>query len=466
MTKDTMNFGMVVANAIGKAVREHGGRAFLVGGCVRDRILYGPDHISPDIDIEVFGIEKGELGEILKPFGVNYVGKSFGVFKLTAFNIDVSIPRRERKTGESHTSFEIMLDPNMSIEEAAKRRDFTINAIYLELTDGEPIVHDPYGGQVYARRRVIKHTSGKFVEDPLRVLRAMQFAARFDFSVDTDTILLCRHLSINHIPRERIFDEFKKLILYGKNIKRGLQFLQDCEWIRFFPELELMVGVEQSPKWHSEGDVWKHTLLCMNEYAKIRGDIESYYDRLVVGLAVLCHDMGKPYATTVDEDGHIHHYGHEAMGGEPARRFLERLTNSPNLIEDVVSLVVNHHRVAQLYPNGSKRAIRRLANDISRIDRLLYVTLADQNGRIPHRDEGNKMVLWMAEKAKKMEIEKSRPEPLIMGRHLIQLGLKPSKLFGLMLRDCYEAQLDGKFSTECGGMVYAQSLLNTERYRK
>ena len=446
-------------------IKAAGGKPYLVGGCVRDIVINGPRYTPKDIDIEVFGITEEKLREALDDYSVSFVGQSFGVFKIHKWNIDISIPRREIKTGDKHTDFEVELCPDISIKEAASRRDFTMNAMYMDINKGL-VIADPFGGQKDIKNKVIRHTSEKFAEDPLRVLRAMQFAARLDFDVAPETIVLCSNLSMNDIPKERVFEEFSKLLLRGHKISKGLKFLRDCQWTRFFPEFMMLMGSEQSPEWHAEGDVWNHTLLCMDEYSWDnfeRGICSSRmpdeYEDLVVGLAVLCHDFGKPYATTY-EDGKIHHYGHEKMGEEPTRKFLSSITNRTKLIDDVVVLVNNHHRPAQLYPFGSDRSMRRLARDVERIDRLVRVVKADLKGRKPPHQRADELVEWILDKAKKLKIEDCRPDPIMMGRHLIALGLKPSKDFGYILKGCYEAQLNEEFVTEAGGLVWLKSLLN------
>ena len=446
-------------------IKAAGGKPYLVGGCVRDIVINGPRFTPKDIDIEVFGITEEKLKEALDDYSISFVGQSFGVFKIHKWNIDISIPRRETKTGDKHTDFEIELCPDISIKEAASRRDFTMNAMYMDIDKGL-VITDPFGGQKDIKNKVIRHTSEKFGEDPLRVLRAMQFAARLDFDVAPETIALCSNLSMDDIPKERVFEEFSKLILRGHKISKGLKFLRDCQWTRFFPEFMMLMGSEQSPEWHAEGDVWNHTLMCMDEFAWDlfeRGldssRIPDDYEDLVVGLAVLCHDFGKPYATTY-VDGKIHHYGHEKMGAEPTLRFLFSLTNQGKLVSDAVTLVENHHRPAQLYPFGSNRAMRKLARDVERIDRLVRVVKADLKGRKPPHKRANELVEWILDKAKNLKVEDCRPDPIIMGRHLIRLGLKPSKDFGYILKGCYEAQLNEEFVTEAGGMIWLKNLLN------
>ncbi|MDY6069364.1 MAG: polynucleotide adenylyltransferase, partial [Opitutales bacterium] len=240
-----------------------GGRAYYVGGCVRDSIL---GVHSKDTDVEIFGLSPEQIEKVLsKKFHFEAVGKSFGVWILKGLDIDVSMPRKERKNGLGHKSFEIIGDPNLSPKEACSRRDFTINAMLRDILSGEII--DPFDGQKDIEKKIIRHTSDKFAEDPLRVLRAMQFAARFNFDVAPKTVGLCSNIPMENLPKERVFQEFKKLILKGKKISKGLAFLRDCNWVKYFPELSAMVGCPQDPIWHPEGDVYTHTMLCMDSFA-------------------------------------------------------------------------------------------------------------------------------------------------------------------------------------------------------
>ena len=245
---------------IAKLVAEAGGRAFCVGGCVRDALLGVP---SKDVDIEVYGLGVAALRDLLQSrYKVDLVGESFGVFKLHGFDIDVALPRRETKLGEGHKGFDIQAAPNLSYEDATSRRDFTINALMYDPLTGELI--DCWGGVEDLRNGIIRHVSEHFVEDPLRVLRAMQFAARYDFEVAQETVELCRRIKPEGLPRERLAGEWEKLLLKGKAISRGMNFLKDCGWIQYYPEIVPLIGCRQDPKWHPEGDVWAHTLLALD----------------------------------------------------------------------------------------------------------------------------------------------------------------------------------------------------------
>jgi tRNA nucleotidyltransferase (CCA-adding enzyme) len=435
-------------------IRNAGGRPLLVGGCVRDALL---QHEIKDVDVEVYALKPGELmAAVSAEFQIESVGVSFGVLKVHDLPIDISIPRRESKRGLGHKGFEIHSSPTMSPTEAASRRDFTINAIALDTATQEVI--DPFNGERDLREKVLRHTSEKFAEDPLRVLRGMQFAARFDFAVAPETVTLCRTIEPEGLPRERIFTEWEKLILLGVRPSRGLEFLRDCGWIRYFPELDALIGCEQNPEWHPEGDVWIHTSHCMDAFAAERtGDA---HEDLIVGLAVLCHDFGKP-ATTRFEEGKLRSYGHEAAGEGPTRSFLSRITNQTDLIESVVVLVRDHMRPDELYGAGAgDNAVRRLAHRVKRIDRLVRVARADRLGRPPLQGADFPAGDWLLERARAHEIEKGAPKPLVLGRHLIQLGLAPGKQFGELLEKCYQAQLDSKFSTVEEGIRFAKELVD------
>ena len=441
---------------IAKLINDAGGRALLVGGCVRDSLLNIP---AKDVDIEVYGLRADEIEQTLqRKFRLNTVGRSFGVFIVKGFNIDIALPRRESKVGPRHTDFVVEGDPLMSHEEAASRRDFTVNAISFDLLTEELI--DPCQGANDLKTGYLRHVSDAFGEDPLRVLRGMQFVARFNLEAAPETLELCRTLTPEHLPPERLWDEWKKLILKGIHISKGLHFLQACGWLRYFPELEALVGCEQDPIWHPEGDVWTHTCHCMDAFARNR--IDQEWENLVVGLAVLCHDMGKPVSTFVDSDtGRIRSPQHDIRGVPIARVFLERMTRQKKIFEEVLPLVEYHMRPLDLYKNqAGDNALRRLATRVKRVDRLVRVTHADKSGRPPlpigNFPEGE----WLLKKATELAIRDSAPKALILGRHLIELGLEPGPHFNKLLKRCYEAQLEGEFTDIESGRTYLKSILS------
>lgn len=438
-----------------RVIADAGGRAFAVGGCVRDAAL---GLAATDFDLEVYGVEPLRLEALLaRHFAIDLVGRSFGVLKIKGLPIDVALPRRESKAGLGHRAFEVLSDPRMSTEEAQSRRDFTINAIYLDPLTGEVIDH--YGGLRDLAARVLRHTSEKFSEDPLRVLRGMQFAARFDLTVAPETVALCRTIEPEGLAAERLWEEWKKLVLSGVRPSRGLGFLRDAGWVRHVPELEALIGCAQDPRWHPEGDVWTHTLLCMDAFAAER--IGDPWEDLVVGFAVLCHDLGKPATTEVEGD-RIRSLGHEAAGEAPTRRFLGRLTNQRELADHVVPLVVEHLQPALLFAAGAgDAAIRRLARRVERIDRLVRVARADHLGRGQPEPAGSRAFPagdWLLARAAALDVKAAAPRPLVQGRHLIEIGLEPGPHFKALLDECFEAQLAGRIRSVEEGKALAREL--------
>lgn len=437
---------------VAESVKRAGGRALLVGGCVRDELLGG----SPkDFDIECFGISPADLQRVLSEhFELDLVGVSFGVIKLKHLDIDVAIPRRETKLGLGHRAFEMEYEPTLTIDEASARRDFTINAIYLDPLTNEII--DPWNGRSDLEHKTLRHVSSHFVEDPLRVLRGMQFVARFDLTAAPETIEICRAMTPENLARERLFEEWAKLLTKGIKISNGLNFLREVGWVKYYPELERLIGCEQDPAWHPEGDVWNHTLCCLDAFAANRSG--DYNEDLIVGLAVVCHDFGKPACTSYDPvKKRIRSLGHDEAGLEPTLSFLKRLTNDERILKEVPPLVRLHMRPFAMWrDHSSDSAIRRLAVKVVRIDRLIRVAAADDEGRPPYPSEPEPLK-WLAAEAERLRVADSVPKPIVQGRDLIALGMKPGVGFGKILKAAYEAQLDGKFNDLEGGIRYVQS---------
>ncbi|MEL7059342.1 MAG: HD domain-containing protein [Acidobacteriota bacterium] len=434
-------------------VRRAGGRLLVVGGSIRDGLLGRP---VEDLDLEVYGLEPTRLEAVLaRRFELDRVGQSFGVLKLRGLPIDVALPRRESKRGLGHRGFEIHSDPNLPFAEAARRRDFTINALGLDPRSGE--VLDAHGGRRDLRRGVLRHVSEAFAEDPLRVLRAMQFAARLCFEVANETIDRCRTIDIEGLASERIFEEWRKLVLAGREISRGLDVLRRTRWLRYFPELAALVDCPQDPTWHPEGDVWRHTLHVMDAFAARR--LGEPREDLIVGLACLCHDLGKP-ATTRFADGRWRSPGHEADGDMPTRRFLGRMTSERRLIDSVVPLVREHLKPFQLFDAAAgPAAIRRLARRVGRIDRLARVARADHAGRPPLPAEPFPAVDWLEARAAELALEAQAPKPIVLGRHLLEMGFAPGPALGRALAALFERQLDGVFEDLDGGRQEARRLM-------
>ena len=438
-------------------LRDAGGRPFLVGGCVRDALLQVP---VLDVDIEVYGLGTRQIEATLrKEFGIITVGAAFGVTKLKDFPVDVSVPRRENRTGAKHTDFDVQADPTMTPKDAAERRDFTLNAIMWNPFTGEVV--DPWGGVADLQARRLRHVSAKFAEDPLRVLRAMQFAARFEFTVAPETVALCASLSQADLPPERLMEEWTKLILRGVKPSVGLNFLRDCGWSKFYPELHAMIGVPQDPEWHPEGCVWTHTGLCLDAFAKAR--VGERDEDLIVGLSVLLHDIGK--ATTTKKEPHDnrwHAYGHEEASFNLAPNFLSQITREVKLIESILPLVRWHAQPWELFrAKAGDAAVRRLANKVVRIDRLVRVDEADRKGRgAKSTAEPSPQGIWLTERAAALHLQDSAPKKIVLGRHLIAMGHKPAGWFSQVLDEAFEAQLDGVFGDEAGGLAWLKDRMD------
>ena len=437
-----------------RAAAERGGCVRVVGGAVRDALL---DRSFEEFDLEAFGLGPDDLDRMLADLGlrVDRVGRAFSVLKLRGIPVDIALPRREVSFGAGHRDFLVDADPHMSVEDAAARRDYTINAISYEPLAGR--VDDPLGGRDDLKRRRLRHASHRFPEDPLRVLRGMQLVARLGLEADPDTIRLSSGIGWRELSVERVFEEWRKLLVLGVEIGGGLRFLQATGWIAAYPELQATVGCEQDPEWHPEGDVWTHTGHVLDAFAAERlGEAE---EDLIVGLACLCHDLGKP-ATTRFVDGRLRSRGHEAAGEAPTRSFLARLTNRRGLVDDVVRLVVDHLKPRQLYQGGAgDAAVRRLAHRVKRIDRLVRLARADARGRPPLPPADCEDCDWLLARAEALRIKDQAPRRLVLGRDLIDRGLTPGPEIGDLVDRCYQAQLDGAFEGRTAGLRFLDSLL-------
>ena len=436
--------------SLATTVRDEGGRALLVGGCVRDELM-GTQ--PKDWDVEIYGIEPQRLRELLEPFGpVNVVGEAFTVYKLGA-HLDVSLPRRERKTGRGHRGFFIEGDPEMSFVEAASRRDFTINAILQDPLTGEII--DPCKGRDDLERGIIRAVSpDTFSEDSLRVLRAAQFAARFEFRVEPETASLCRAIDLSDLPSERVWGEMEKLLLRAERPSIGLGWLNALGAVdQLFPEIKALIEVPQDPEWHPEGDVFVHTRLVVDRAHELIADL-PYAKQVTVMLAALAHDFGKP-ATTEFIDGRLRSRGHEEAGVEPTVSFLDRLNlhtlDGYDVRAQVVALVRDHLKPGEYFKKRAEvgdGAFRRLARKCE-LDLLYRVAKADSLGRnadwVPREQwYGAEAQEWFSERARELEVESKAPAPILLGRHLLELGLEPGPRIGEITRAVYEMQLDGR----------------------
>jgi tRNA nucleotidyltransferase (CCA-adding enzyme) len=440
----------------------------LVGGCVRDELM---GKQPKDWDLEAYGLDAARVREILDQFGsVNVVGESFTVYKLGS-DLDVSIPRRERKSGRGHKGFVIGGDPAMSVAEATRRRDFTINAILQDPLTGELI--DPYGGQRDLQQRMLRAVSTEtFAEDSLRVLRAAQFAARFEFDVSPETVELCRGIDLSDLPAERIWGEMEKLLLQAQHPSIGIEWLHKLGAIeKLFPEIQSLIGVPQDPEWHPEGDVFVHTKLVVDRAHELIDDL-SYPRQVTVMLAALAHDFGKP-ATTEFIDGRLRSRGHEEAGVMPAESFLDRIKvhtlDGYNVRGQVIALVREHLKPGEFYKKRDEvgeGAFRRLARRCEP-DLLYRVAKADSLGRnadwVPREQwYGAEAQEWFIERTRELQVEERPPDPLLLGRHLLELGVEPGPGMGEITRAIYEMQLDGRVRTLYEAIAEARKILTAD----
>ncbi len=445
------------AREIAAAVRDAGGRALIVGGWVRDRLL---GLSSKDIDLEVFGIPAADLRALLERFGrVETIGESFTVYKLGP--IDVSLPRRESKVGRGHRGFVVEGDPAMSVDDAARRRDFTINAISFDPLTGAYL--DPCGGRAdLDARRLRLVDPATFADDSLRVLRAMQLAARFELTVDPGTMAVCRTIALDDLPPERIWGEFEKLLLLPARPSLGFQFAREAGVVTsLLPEMAALIGCEQEPDWHPEGDVWVHTLMVI-DHARARIDGLPRWAKIAVMLGAVCHDFGKP-VTTAFFDGRIRSYNHEEAGVEPARALLDRLNvhaiDGVDVRTQVFGLTAHHLKPGAWYKVRDQvgdGAFRRLAQKVD-LELLARLAEADCVGRAGSFDCS--AMTWFVERARALGVEHEAPKPLLLGRHLLALGLTPGPQIGAILKQVYERQLDGEINSVEEALALAKSIL-------
>jgi tRNA nucleotidyltransferase (CCA-adding enzyme) len=447
-----------LALAIAREVQAAGGRALIVGGWVRDELL---GHPSKDLDLEVFGVPVNRLRAMLDGFGrVDAVGESFTVYKIGG--LDVSLPRRESKSGRGHKGFVVTGDPDLSEREAARRRDFTVNAIAWDpLADA---IIDPFDGRRDLDARVLRAVdAATFADDSLRVLRALQFAARFEFTIDDATKALCQSLPLDDLPAERVWGEIEKLLLRARRPSLGLALALELGVVdRLFPELKALVGCEQEPEWHPEGDVWVHTLMVVDQ-ARARIDDLDHAKGVAMMLGAVCHDLGKP-STTQFSEGRIRSLGHEEAGVAPTIALLDRLnvhTIDGYDVRHTVCGLTAHHLKPGMF-NKAKTpvgdgAFRRLAQKVD-LELLARLAKADCLGRTGTFDCS--AMDWFLERARALGVEHAPPAPIVLGRHLLELGVKPGPKVGETLKVIYEQQLDGTIKTLDEGLAIARSILS------
>ena len=444
------------ARRVALAIREAGGRALCVGGFVRDRLL---ERASEDLDLEVFGIPEDQLPALLTTLGrVEPVGQAFPVYKLG--HIDVALPRRESKSGRGHKGFIVQGDHTMAFADAARRRDFTINAIGWDPLTDEYL--DPFEGRADLARRLLRVVDpATFGDDSLRVLRALQFAARFELTIDADTAAICRAIPLDDLPAERIWGEFEKLLLKALRPSIGFALARELGVIeQILPEMVPLYDCPQDAEWHPEGDVWTHTLMVIDEARKRNDDLDR--PRLAtIMLSAVCHDLGKP-ATTAMIDGRVRSPGHEAAGVPLATAILDRLNlntlDNFDVRTQVLGITAEHLRPSAFYKQKdtvTDGAFRRLAQKVN-LELLVRFDRADCHGRAGTFDCS--AMDWFIERARTLGVEHKPPSPILLGRHLLALGVSPGPRMGKILRAVYELQLDGVVTTLEEAQARAQQL--------
>ena len=448
------------------ALAARGGRPFIVGGAVRDALLVSRP--AMDLDVEVFGLAADVVREVLARFGpVNAVGEAFTVFKLSGLEgiesaVDVSLPRRDSKSGPGHRGIAAVGDPFLSLEEASRRRDFTINAVLFDPLHGE--VHDPHCGVRDLEARVLRAVDARhFGEDPLRALRAVQLAARFELVVEPATAALCRSMPLGELAAERVLGEIEKLLLEARRPSIGLGLMKEWGMLPVLaPELLPLAATPQDPEWHPEGDVWTHTLLAVDQATPLIDGLDRPR-ALAVMLATLAHDLGKP-GTTQRIDGRIRSLGHEEAGVPLAESLLQRwgvhTWHGYDVRGQVLGLVGNHLKPGQLYDDRervSDGAIRRLARKCE--PALLYrVARADCLGRTG--DFPPVAMEWFLERVQQLEVAERPPRPILMGRHVVAMGVSPGPEVGRIVHAVYERQLDGAVTDLAQAEAEARTIID------
>ena len=454
---------------ISKTLKVKGAKAVVVGGSVRDHFLDLP---IKDYDIEVYGLENLEaLEKVLSGFGsVNLVGKSFGVLKFVYENkeYDFSFPRMESKTGIGHRGFDVTVDGTLDFKTAAKRRDFTVNAMGYDIEAKRFL--DPFNGREDIQKKMLRHIDdNSFIEDSLRVYRAVQFTARFGYALAEETKQLCQHMvkkrMLEELPKERVYAEWKKLLLKSEQPSTGFVLMRSLGVLRYFPELEAIIDVPQSPKWHPEGDVWTHTMMSLDAMVNLcrsgcphPDNQNEEKEKLKLLFAILCHDLGKAVSTGLDEKGDIRSIGHEETGVGLTSSLLYRLTEEHDFIASILPLVKYHAEPSHFYSGGAKNAaVRRLATKVN-IGELVLVAKADFLGRTAESAQRGiyEAGEWLLEKAKYLKVEHKPLDNLLQGRDLIALGITPSPQFKKILDEVYLLQLEDVLQSKEEAIRYVQ----------
>lgn len=426
---------MKMARRLAELVAEKSGTAYFVGGYVRDRLM---KRICKDIDIEVHGISVDALEEILDSLGNRMkIGESFGIYGIKGCSIDIALPRRECPCGKGHRDFYVIADPFIGTEKAASRRDFTVNALMENILTGEIIDH--FDGVNDIENKIIRHVNDNtFPEDPLRVLRAAQFAARFEFEISDETIALCSGIDLSTLSKERIEMELMKALLKAEKPSLFFESLRKMNQLKtWFAEVLQLIGVPQNERYHMEGDVWNHTMMVLDEAAKYCECVTYPYGFMMTALV---HDFGKIICTE-NKNGVYHAYDHEIKGLSMVSEFLHRITNEKKLIRYVLNMTELHMKPNILAGAGSsvKSTNKLFDRAVSPID-LIYFAQADDNGRktLVERTSTKEFLIERLNIYNEM-----MARPYVTGKDLIDAGLVPDKNFRDILEYAHKLRISG-----------------------
>lgn len=425
-----------LAKKIAKLVTKVNGTTYYIGGYVRDKLR---KKSTTDIDIEVHNITSKQLEDILDSLGMQiYIEENFGIYKIAGYTLDIAMPRKENKRGSGHKNFDICIDPYMGTYKSAIRRDFTINALMQNVMTEEIIDH--FGGIDDIKHGIIRHIDPKtFIEDPLRVLRAAQFAARFDYTVTDDTMRLCSGMDLAQLSSERIISEIAKALLMSDRPSIFFKVLRDTDQLDiWFPELKSIIDIPQDPQNHAEGDVWNHTMMVIDAANKYK---HRSNNPLGFMLAALVHDFGKAICTEII-NGKIHAYGHEIIGLPLVKTFMQRITNEKNLVSYVLNLTKYHMAPNKLAANNSSiKSTNKLFDSSLDPEALICLAISDKLGRIT---KNKKCITYENFLYERLEIYRNyMSHPHVSGQDLINAGLTPSTKFSRYLNFAHKLRLAG-----------------------
>lgn len=446
-----------------KQVWVMGGHTWVVGGAVRDWVMGTPT--NHDIDLEVTGVPVGAF-ESMDGWKIEPAGHRFGVWLVSAPGVtafEVALPQRRERFAPGHQGERAIIDTNLNIRKSVERRELTINAMAVNVL-GDGSIIDPFGGLDDIAAGILRAVNTRnFGDDPLRVMRAMQFAARFNMVADIHTVAACfdNMNGFFTLSADRIRNEWVKWAR-APFPAAGIRFLRACGWVEHFQHLGAINGLEQDDTWHPEGDVLEHTILALDEIANVCDPVVTW--------AVLLHDIGKAQTTVfedeVDQDGvwagwaSITSPGHAEAGSEMVVDFFRSAgwdinRQVPEFIQAVQAIVGQHMRHVSWEDTPSPRAVRRMAVDVApgTVRQWATVCIADQMGRGDAAGDVD-IIMDAAECAADMDIMDAGPDQIVMGRHCMQAGMVPGVEMGDMIRDAFQAQVDGKFSDVDGGVQW------------